>query len=372
MNVLVFNVGSTTLKYACIDTVAGTTSETGLADKIGQPGGDAATHLAAAQAVIDKVGWEKIDAIGHRIVQGGSRFLGPTLVSADVLTDLKKLDSLAPLHNPAARQVADGLADIQLPQVLVFDTAYFASLEPVAYRYAVPERWYRDYGVRRYGFHGTSHEYVARRALQEVSQPDTARCISLHLGGGASMTASVGGVAIDTSMGMTPLQGLVMATRTGDIDPAIPLYLMDVTGASAKALQTALNRESGLVGLCGDCDMRMILKRREQGDSDATLAIDIYVRTIIKMIGSYYAILGGLDILIFTAGVGEHSPEIRSLVCQAVKHLGVTISTQANHACAGELSDISATDSRVKTLIIATNEELAIARQVSSFYQKLR
>lgn len=369
MNVLVFNVGSTTLKYACVDAANGMTSEIGLADRIGRPDGDAATHLAAAEDVIDRVGWDKIDAIGHRIVQGGSRFAGPTLVSSNVLDELKNLDSLAPLHNPAARQVAEGLVDIGRPQVLVFDTSYFASLQPAAYRYAVPDSWYREYGVRRYGFHGTSHEYVTKRALQELGNNATGRCISLHLGGGASVAASLGGVAVDTSMGMTPLQGLVMATRSGDLDPAIPLYLIEAAGASAKEVETALNRKSGLVGLCGDSDMRTILKRRTSGDADASLAIDIYVRTVIKAIGSYFAILGGLDALIFTAGVGEHSSEIRKLVCEALGHFGVAISTDANLACAGELSDISADASQVRTLVIATNEELAIARQVCNTLQ---
>lgn len=366
MNVLVFNVGSTTLKYACVNEADGTISETGLADQIGRQGGDAATHLAAAQAVIDQVGWDKIDAIGHRVVQGGSRFTGPTLVSADVLADLKQLDSLAPLHNPAARLVAEGLLDIGRPQVLVFDTSYFASLAPASYRYAVPDRWYHLYGVRKYGFHGTSHAYVTQRARQELGSARTKRCISLHLGGGASVTASRDGKAVDTSMGMTPLQGLVMATRSGDIDPAIPLYLIEVAGVSANEVQNALNRASGLVGLCGDSDMRAILQRRSSGDADASLAIDIYVRSVIKTIGSYFAILGGLDVLIFTAGVGENSPEIRRLVCDALEHIGIKISTEANQACAGDLFDLSAVESRVKTLVIATNEELAIARQVAT------
>ncbi len=365
MNVLVFNVGSTTLKYACIDTALGVTSESGTVDRIGQPDGDAATHIAAAQAVIAKVGWEKIGAIGHRIVQGGSQFEGPTRVNAEVLVDLKKLDSLAPLHNPPARKVVEGLVENPLPQILVFDTSYFASLTPEAYRYAIPSSWFHDYGVRRYGFHGTSHEYVTQQAIGFLDGSEATKCISMHLGGGASITASVGGKAVDTSMGMTPLQGLVMATRSGDIDPAIPLHMMEVSGFSVAGVRNALNRESGLLGLCGEGDMRVILKRRADGDSDATLAVDIYVRNVVKHIGSYFAILGGLDCLAFTAGIGEHSHEIRQLVTDRLEHFGVRISQQANRQTEDALVDISSSDSVVKTLVVPTNEELAIAHKVS-------
>jgi acetate kinase len=365
MNVLVFNVGSTTLKYACVDTASGFTSESGNLDRIGQPEGDAATHIAAAEAVIAKVGWEKIDSIGHRIVQGGSQFEGPTLVDPTVLTDLRKLDSLAPLHNPPARKVVEGLIENPLPQVLVFDTSYFSSLAPEAYRYAIPDSWFLDYGVRRYGFHGTSHEFVTHQAIGILGGNEVTRCISMHLGGGASITASVGGKAVDTSMGMTPLQGLVMATRSGDIDPAIPLYMIEAAGVSASQIRTALNRESGLVGLCGEGDMRGVLKRRSEGDSAATLAIDIYVRSIVKHIGSYFAVLGGLDCLVFTAGVGEHAHEIRQLVTAPLEHLGVKICQQANVQRNGELADISSADSSIKILVIPTNEELAIAQKVS-------
>ncbi len=367
MNVLVFNVGSTTLKYACVDTDTGAVGVSGVADRIGQPDGDAQTHMEAAQTAVADIGWDTIDAIGHRIVQGGSRFTGPERVTSKVLEDLEKLDALAPLHNPSARAVAAGLGATGLPQVLVFDTSYFASLPPEAYRYAVPPSWFHDYGVRKYGFHGTSHEYVTEKALHFIEDGRCAKCISMHLGGGASMTASAGGRAVDTSMGMTPLQGLVMATRSGDVDPAIPLYIAEVTGAKPGDVLAALNRQSGLVGLCGESDMRAILQRRSEGDVDASLAVDVYVRSIVKTVGSYVAILGGLDALVFTAGVGEHSPEIRRLVTEALGHFGVAVCSIANEACLGSLADISSTSSKARILVVPTNEELAIAQKTCKY-----
>lgn len=369
MNVLVFNVGSTTLKYALIDPDTEQVNVSGLADRIGQPGGDALDHVAAGRAALEQVGIENVDAIGHRIVQGGGEFAQPAIVNDETLRRLRTLDSLAPLHNPPARLVVEGIAGLRVPQVLVFDTAYFAGLSPAAYRYAVPENWYRRHGVRRYGFHGTSHQFVTEKALEFTDGDETSRVISLHLGGGASATASIGGRAIDTSMGMTPLEGLVMATRTGDLDPAIVLHMAEQAGMTTERLRDAINRESGLVGLCGDQDMRAILKRRSDGDPEASLAIDIYVRRIIKTVGGYVAVLGGLDVLIFTAGVGEHSAEIRRLVCDPLKHFGIEIVSAPTEAQTmetndGGVVDISVSDAAVRTLVVKTNEELAIARLV--------
>jgi acetate kinase len=258
----------------------------------------------------------------------------------------------------------EGLVGIGTPQALVFDTSYFATLSPAAYRYAVPEDWYQNHAVRRYGFHGTSHQYVTHKAIRFINGDETSRIISLHLGGGASATASIGGRAVDTSMGMTPLEGLVMATRSGDLDPAIVLHMTEHAGLEPSEVRNSLNRKSGLLGLCGDQDMRTVLDRRHAGDPAATLAIDIYVRRIIKTIGSYIAILGGLDALVFTAGVGQHSPEIRELVCQSLQHFGIALSEEKNQACCEETTDISASDACVRTLVIDTNEELAIARLV--------
>ncbi|MGB7326194.1 MAG: acetate/propionate family kinase [Rubripirellula sp.] len=374
MNVLVFNVGSTTLKFACVDTTSGERLTEGLIDRIGQSGGEASDHLSAAKAALDQHRSLSIDAIGHRIVQGGAVFQSPALVTPSVIAELRNLDSFAPLHNPPARSVVEAIDQMKtgLDQVLVFDTAFFATLGPAAYRYAVPESVYVDHGVRRYGAHGTSHRFVTKQAIAHLSQrqpqlASNARIVSLHLGGGASATASVNGVAVDTSMGMTPLEGLVMATRSGDIDPSVPLHLIRNAGMTADQVDHLLNKSSGLLGLCGDCDMRSILSRRDQGDDSASLAIDIYVHRLVKTIGGYVAEMGGVDALIFTAGIGENSAEIRRLATERLQHLGIKIDTQANQSgmSAGTVTDISDSDAAAKTLIVRTNEELEIAVQTA-------
>lgn len=388
MKVLVFNVGSTTLKYACIDAASGQRVCGGLFERIGEAdaGSEVADHLArdaqtvnlptheaAAKLALEQAGEYAFDAIAHRIVQGGDKFSAPTRVTGKTLTTLRTLDSLAPLHNPPARRVVESIATAfpHLPQTLVFDTAYFATLAPAAYRYAISTSVADPHGIRRYGFHGTSHEYVVQQALQFLGGEQTSKkIISLHLGGGASGTASIGGVAVDTSMGMTPLEGLVMATRCGDIDPAIVLYLIRQAGMTADEVDKLLNSRSGLLGLCGDRDMRIVLSRASSGDAAAELAIDIYVRKIVKTIGGFFAILGGLDALVFTAGVGEHSVEIRRQVTDAIAHLGLRISPETNQA-AGESTadarviDLSAAGAAARTLVVPTNEELAIAKKVA-------
>ncbi|MBB3205904.1 acetate kinase [Rhodopirellula rubra] len=377
MNILVFNVGSTTLKYACVKVSTGERLYEGLVDRIGQVGGDAPDHLSAARCVLEQFGllpgmqtpkdMPKLSAIAHRIVQGGDSYPTPAVVNAEVLAQLETLDTLAPLHNPSARSVVvaiDSLG-VPLPQVLVFDTAYFSTLKPAAYRYAIPEPIYRAHRVRKYGFHGTSHRFVTQLAIERLDIESPARIISLHLGGGASVTASIDGAAVDTSMGMTPLEGLVMATRCGDIDPSVPLHLIRSAGMSVDDVDRLLNKESGLVGLCGEADMRAILSRREAGDGAAELAIDIYVRRIQKVIGGYIAILGGLDALIFTAGVGEHAVKIRELVTGPLAHLGIVIDPGANESppMRDSVAEISHPSATVRTLVVATNEELAIARE---------
>ncbi len=382
MNIFVFNVGSTTLKYACVDASTGERLYEGLIDRIGQEGGDAPDHLVAAHTALRRAGllprsdgaWPndapEISAIAHRVVQGGDQYCGATLVDADVLRNLAQLDTLAPLHNPSARCVVEATVKLNLllPQVLVFDTAYFSTLEPPAYRYAVPDRIYRDFGVRRYGFHGTSHRFVTERVIEHLQCAPPVRIISLHLGGGASATASIDGRAIDTSMGMTPLEGLVMATRSGDIDPSVPLHLIRIAGMSVDDVDRLLNKESGLLGLCGEPDMRAVLARMDAGDESAKLAIEIYVRRLQKTIGSFFAVLGGLDALIFTAGVGEHSPAIRRLVTEPLRHLGIAVDPDRNlkPEPSRGVADVSRIGSRVRTLVVSTNEELAIAMQTAA------
>ncbi len=380
-NILVFNVGSTTLKFACIEVASGRRLSHGLIDRIGQPGGDSIDHLSAAKNVLDRHRDAGVDAIGHRIVHGGSRFRVPTRVTPTVIEELRKLDTLAPLHNPPGRSLVeaiDGLG-LEIEQVLVFDTAYFSTLAPVAYRYAIPDSIYLEHDVRRYGAHGTSHRYVTQRALQSLCEGDIERAeqmriVSLHLGGGASATASVGGIAIDTSMGMTPLEGLVMATRSGDIDPSVPLRLIRRGGMTADQVDHLLNKASGLMGLCGEPDMRAILARRDRGDGAASLAIDIYIHRLVKMIGGYAAEMAGLDALVFTAGVGENSAEIRQLATIRLMHLGIRLDPTANLVgkSAAVVTDISAEDAVVKTLIVRTDEELEIATQTATLVAGLR
>lgn len=376
MNVLVFNVGSTTLKYACIDPETGQRLAAGIIDRIGQPDQTdpaASDHMTAARFVLEILREIPFAAIGHRIVHGGAIFQQPTAVTPEVLQRLKTLDSLAPLHNPPARSVVQSLVDFGVPQTLVFDTAWFSTLDETAWRYALPEAWYRDYGVRRYGFHGTSHEFVTNAAMRFLEHHDEAsdsfsaeRCkmITLHLGGGVSASASIGGVAVDTTMGMTPLEGLVMATRCGDIDPAIPLHLMQHHGLSMEQIEHGMIRSGGLLGLCGHADMRKVLEAASNGDQAAETAVNVFVRKIVKTVGGFFAILGGLDTLVFTAGIGQHSSEIRQRVTDALSHLGIRIQSDLNADCSGDMIDISDEAATVRTLVVATDEELAIARQI--------
>lgn len=378
MNILVFNVGSTTLKYACIDVATDNRLTEGLIDRICQPGGDAADHLSAANKVFADHGAMNIAAIGHRIVMGGATFDAPTIVDDEVVSRLRPLDSLAPLHNPPARSVVEAIHAMKLnvPQTLVFDTAFYATLAPSAYRYAIPESIFRDHDVRRFGAHGTSHKFVIERAIGYLSgrretSLDKPRIVSLHLGGGCSATASVGGLAIDTSMGMTPLEGLVMATRCGDIDASVPLHLIRRAGMTADGVDHLMNKQSGLKGLCGEADMRAVLRRRGDGDADARLAIDIYIHRLVKTIGGYIALLGGIDALIFTAGVGENAAEIRRLATAPLGFAGIRVDEQKNSVArsAGDVIDIAAADSDAAVLVVPTNEELAIARLTADLIQ---
>ena len=373
MNVLVFNVGSTSLKYAAIDSVSGQRIHSGLVDRIGQPDGDATDHRSATKIALNDVADTPFSAIGHRIVQGGNQFSGPTRVSAESMKILEQLDSLAPLHNPPARSVAESLCDRPEPQVMVFDTAFFASLSPSAYQYALPRSICQQYGIRRYGFHGTSHQYVTEKTLEYLGgQSSKQKIITLHLGGGASAAASIGGIAVDSSMGMTPLEGLVMATRCGTIDPAIPLFLIRHADMSADEVDKLLNRQSGLLGLCNEADMRTVLQREKNGDETVSLALDVYVRQIVKTVGSFFAILGGLDALVFTAGIGQNSAEIRSRIVTQLEHLGVSIDDQQNRTADGTLCDLTPDTGNhlsdiTRTLMVATDEEFAIAKQVAAY-----
>lgn len=397
MSVLVVNAGSSSVKYALIDTEVpgpdGVLAE-GLVERIGADGtrlrhevgnddhvsdvqaGDHAAALAAIGEAFDRHGpsTDGLDAVGHRVVHGGQRFSGPVQIDDDVLSQIEQLAVLAPLHNPvnasgirAARERFAGV-----PHVAVFDTAFHADMPAAAHTYAVPQSWRREHGVRRYGFHGTSHAWVSRAASEWLLEDRDieharSRVVVLHLGNGASACAVQGGRSVDTSMGLTPLQGLVMGTRSGDVDPALAAHLQRVDGMGSSDVELALNRESGLLGLCGDSDMRDVVRRAEADDADATLALEVYAYRIRAYLGAYAVALGGMDAIAFTGGVGENSAEVRHRVLQGLGWLGVQLDEEANRAeRASDLFPICTPDSPIAALVIATDEEREIARLTRS------
>ncbi|WP_350276330.1 acetate kinase [Kribbella sp. HUAS MG21] len=385
-HVLVINAGSSSLKYSLVDTDSGDAVASGLVEKIGEdqsrhvhhgPSGDAedaqavADHEAALEAAVrafeehgpalDSV---EILAVGHRVVHGGDRFAAPALVDDELIAAVTDLVPLAPLHNPAnleGIEVARRLFP-DLPHVAVFDTAFHQTLPPYAYTYAVPASWLDDYGIRRYGFHGTSHAFVSEQAARLLDRdPADVNVIVLHLGNGCSATAVRAGKSVDTSMGMTPLEGLVMGTRSGDLDPAIHGHLARVADRSAEDTDRALNKESGLKGLTGVNDFREVSRRRADGDEAAKLAFDVYCYRLKKYIGAYYAVLGTVDAIVFTAGVGQNSAEVRAAALDGLEALGIRLDPARNADPSGPV--VSADDSPVAVLVIPTNEEWQIARQ---------
>jgi acetate kinase len=365
----------------------------GVAERIGEAGGNAllswhvaggppqrrelagglADHAAAFAALGDALRADgaaevlaAVDAVGHRVVHGGERFRGPTRIDADVVQEIRRLAVLAPLHNPPnALGIERCLERFPgVPQVAVFDTAFHQAMPPRAYRYAVPEALYVRHQVRRYGFHGTSHAWVARRAAEHLGRPARElRLITLHLGNGASAAAIAGGRSIDTSMGMTPLEGLVMGTRSGDLDPAVPFHVARASGRSFDAVLRLLNEESGLEGLCGVHDMREVLRREDAGDSRAALALDVYCYRIRKYIGAYLAALGGADAIAFTAGVGENAPRVREQVCEGLEGLGIRLDPRRNGLPVDDVAELQRDGAPLGLLVVRTREELEIAEQ---------
>ncbi len=308
----------------------------------------------------------ELAGIGHRVVHGGEAFQQPVRIDASVMAAIEALTPLAPLHNPAnlmgIRVAMEQAA--QTPQVAVFDTAFHQSMPEHAYLYALPYRYYQEQKVRRYGFHGTSHGYVARQAAKHLGRPlQELSMITLHLGTGASAAAVKGGECIDTSMGMTPLEGLVMGTRSGDLDPAIPFYLARQCGLDIDALDSLLNRESGLKGICGENDMRNIGEAAGRGDRQAGLALSLFCYRVKKYIGAYAAALGGVDCVVFTGGIGENSALVRDMSCQGMEWLGVVIDREKNNLREKRIREIQAASGRVAVLVVPTDEEREIARQ---------
>ncbi len=315
-------------------------------------------------AVIEHPG--EIAAIGHRVVHGGERFSDTVIIDDDVIATIRRLIPYAPLHNPAnlkgilvARQIFPDAA-----QVAVFDTAFHQTLPPYAYRYAIPNALYEEHGVRVYGFHGTSHLYVSKRAAEWLGKPLTkVNLITAHLGNGASMAAVRNGRSVDTTMGFTPLPGLMMGTRCGDLDPAVIFYLANRLGLTLEAIDRMLNKESGLLGVAGASDVRDVIEKMEAGDERARLALEMYAYRIRKYIGAYMAALGRVDALVFTAGVGENSPLVRRMSCAGLEPLGVVLDEARNNARGEGVRPIHADESAVSILVIPTDEELEIAQQ---------
>ncbi|MBK1721503.1 acetate/propionate family kinase [Thiocystis violacea] len=394
MKVLVLNSGSSSIKYQLFRSEDWVSIANGLVARIGEPEGELRHAWLAADGKeassrescpipthaegIDNIvaclrdtgslaDVSELAAIGHRVVHGGSHFKEPVIVDDAVVEAIRDVIPLAPLHNPghlSGIEVARRLFP-RVPSVVVFDTAFHQTMAPTAYRYAIPEYLYTEHRIRRYGFHGTSHYYVAKRAAAVLGKPlNTCNLISLHLGNGASATAIRVGKCIDTSMGLTPLEGLVMGTRCGDIDPAVLIYLSKNLGLSTEQIDRLLNRESGLLGMCGVNDMREIDRLAAQGHERAELAIGVTVHRLKKYIGAYYAELGKVDAVVFTGGIGENSAKIRALACQGLDRLGIIMDDEANSATdsRGERC-VSAPEGAVKVLVIPTNEELEIAQQ---------
>lgn len=324
-----------------------------------------------AQLLVDKDNGvisdaSQIDLVGHRVVHGGEEFSGTIEVTEAVKNKIKELSPLAPLHNPAnliGIEISEQIFT-SAKQIGVFDTAFHQSIPEYAYRYAIPSELYYEHGVRVYGFHGTSHRYITKRTASLLKKPlDKVNLITIHLGNGASMSAVKNGKSIDTTLGLTPLPGLVMGTRSGDIDPGVIFYLNETLGYELKDIKNLLNKESGLKGLCGDNDMRGISERAEQGDKDALLALEVYTYRIKKYIGSYMAAVGEkIDAIVFTAGVGENSSIVRAMSISNLEHLGIELDKAANGG-RGKERKISTNESSIDIWVVPTNEELEIARQ---------
>jgi len=399
VKVLVINSGSSSIKYQLLAMPEGAVLAKGLVQRIGEPEGKleqhaGEQHVERAEPIADHArglerlvelltqgdaapldSVEEIGAVGHRVVHGGEHFKDSALIDDDVVQAIEDHSELAPLHNPPnllGIQVARRLLP-KVPQVAVFDTSFHQTLPAHAFRYALPKSFYTEDRVRRYGFHGTSHKYVAGRAASILGKPlSELDLITCHLGNGASMAAIAKGRVVDTSMGLTPLEGLVMGTRCGDIDPAIIFHMARTRSLDIDALDKTLNKKSGLLGLSGTSnDVRELLERSAGGDEDATLALDVYCYRIKKYVGAYLAVLGRMDALIFTAGVGENSPAVRSKVCGGLEAMGIAIDASKNDRARGEV-DVTASGAKSRVLVVPTNEEKLIATDTYGLASSVR
>ena len=391
MNVLVINCGSSSLKYQLIDSETEAVLAKGLCERIGIDGRlvyqktgldkeitEAAmpTHKQAIQMVLDAIvnpktgalkSLAEVDAVGHRVVHGGEKFASSVVLTEEVLAQIEECNDLAPLHNPAnligIRACQELMPDV--PMVGVFDTAFHQTMPKKAYLYGLPHEYYEKYKVRRYGFHGTSHSFVSKETIKFADlDPKTAKVIVCHLGNGASISASIGGKCVDTSMGLTPLEGVVMGTRSGNIDPAIMEFIAKKENLDIAGIMNVLNKKSGVQGMTGiSSDFRDLEAAYNEGNEYAINAIEVFCYRVAKYIGSYVAAMNGVDAIAFTAGIGENTNLVRRKIVAYLGYLGITIDNEVNDATHGDEAVISTPDSKVKVCVIPTNEELAIARE---------
>jgi acetate kinase len=403
MKILVINTGSSSIKYQLFDMERHRILASGIAEKIGEDisilthwnvsangedvekvqEGVIADHHEGMNRILsllidpehgvvgDK---SEISAVGHRVVHGGEAFHSPTIIDESVIAAIRENIPLAPLHNPSNLMGIEVTGAIfpDLPQVAVFDTAFHQTIPMESYLYAIPFELYEKHRIRRYGFHGTSHAYVAERAAEYLRRPlGELNLITIHLGNGASMAALKNGISVDTTMGMTPLAGLVMGTRSGDIDPALTFFLADQLRMSVKEIDDLLNKDSGLKGICGSNDMREVIRKKDAGDDRAEIALKLYCYRIKKYIGAYFAALGSLNAIIFTAGIGENSPYIREHCCRGLHKLGIEIDSERNNKSGKEIREISLEGSEVRILVVPTNEELKIAQETEKVIKKI-
>jgi len=403
MRVIVVNSGSSSIKYEVFALDNSASLVKGLLERIGTPearlkhrrltGSDdweeiietrsVADHGEGLQFILDvaarypttRGGPGEFYGFGHRVVHGGEVFREPVIIDDEVVRRIKDLIPLAPLHNPSNLAAIEVLRALRpdVPNVAVFDTAFHQSMPPKAFHYALPRELYRMHHVRRYGFHGSSHQYVAKEASRYLGVPlEQLNLITLHLGNGASAAAVQGGKSMDTSMGLTPLEGLIMGTRCGDLDPAVHFYLSRKTGKPFEAIEDILNKESGLKGICGMNDMREIQCYAEEGDAQAELAIEMFCYRIKKYIGSYYAVLGRVDAIVFTGGIGENSARVRRESCEGLTALGISVDDLRNREASSGIIEMQSDDSQVKILVIPTDEEREIARQTIDTIRRAR
>ena len=390
MKVLVLNCGSSSIKYKLYDMNGQKELASGGIEKIGLPDSflkftlsdgskqvitqEIKEHTAGIELILKTLtdakygvikSLDQIDAVGHRVVHGGDKFCSSVVINQEVIDKIEECVDLAPLHNPANLKGIFAIQKIlpKVPQVAVFDTSFHQTMPSYAYIYALPYDYYEKYGVRRYGFHGTSHRYVAKRGCEFLGiDLENSRIITAHIGNGGSITAIKNGKSIDTSMGMTPVEGLMMGSRSGSVDPGVLTYLMEKENLSTQQINDIINKKSGLVGVSGvSSDMRDIENAIEQGNERARLAMDMYFYYILKYVSGYIAVLGGVDAIIFTGGVGENQPIMRKYVCDSLAFLGVDFNNELNDRIKGRETELTFPNSKVRVAVIPTNEELAIA-----------